>query len=219
MNTYKEIKNLDYKDFINLNQHIKKIDYAVKKIQKAYGVSGERDAEINDIYDYFLDDIRVMAKQLYADIRRTHHKIKPQQLKNCIEKGTAALLENYENIIGRYYIPPLSTSKWFQNIKTTFIENAKEQCKSNSQSFYNKYSRFLRKEKSNRILFWSAIIAAITGIVTVTPSSVTSYLYSQTILAIMSSQQNQISYVGSLVKDKKYQEMLEKDFLRHDLSS
>lgn len=160
--------NYDLKNFIDTDQHYRKLQRNAQKIRSKQPMC-QTNVYLHDLFDYFISDIKHIANYTYREAllkqSKNEIKIKPSELKILIKNATESFLQDYNRIIQGYNAGGMFRE--YDNIQADidlFKECAKQTCEKQCDIYFAKYQDSLKKQRNNKRMLSASIIAAITGI-------------------------------------------------------
>lgn len=163
---------LDFNDFLNVQQHHKKIEHGAQELREKYALSPIVIKQYaHDLFDFFLDDIRKVASDIYQEILHKKYRLDgklnftPADLRTCIENGTYSLLTSYNRIIANINMGGMFRD--FDNAnqeKTLFNEEAQALCKKQSEIFETKYIKLLEKNRREYLTYIGVVVGGVAGL-------------------------------------------------------
>lgn len=158
-------------DFIDLNHHFSKLARDIKRVEKRAPIA-LLNLHLQELFDHFISDIESIAKEIYDEalLKKTSKKAKitPAELKNLIISGAQTAVEKYDETIQSRNIEHLESK--FARAKPdidSFKLLAKQTYEKQSDIYSDRYHENLKRERNEWLILCAAIIAALTGILTV----------------------------------------------------
>lgn len=174
---------LNFEDFIDVDYHFNKIKRHTLKIRNEYAPIGEPVQYLHSLFDFFLDDIKSVANEIYEkilhELDNDYIKFNKLELKTCISDGTQRFIILYESIIKGYNLGgTFREHDKFSEDLTAFKLRAQQQSKIQSESICSKHTNLLKKKRRENWNYWATIIAAIMSTVGVA-IAILSYILSK----------------------------------------
>ncbi|HHX8598180.1 TPA: hypothetical protein ACVO5S_001886 [Legionella pneumophila] len=155
---------------INTDFHFDKVRRDSIKIKANYPV--DTLGYMNHLYDFFLDDLTIIAEQLYEDflinLKSNSVKCSFVELEAHFVIELQNILPNYDRIINGYnFGGMLREYRTLEEDKKNFKINADNKIKKLAKSFSYKYRDLLKKERQMNFTTLAAIVGAIGTIITI----------------------------------------------------
>ncbi|WP_298624311.1 hypothetical protein [uncultured Legionella sp.] len=157
---------LNFEDFIDVDYHCHKINRYALKIKKEHAPIADPAQYLHSLFDFFLDDIKNVANEIYEkilhELDKGSIKFTKSELNTCICNGLQRFIALYENIIKGYNFGGMfrEHDKFSEDL-TAFKFRAQQQSKIQSESVCSKHTNLLKKKRRENWNSWATIIAAI----------------------------------------------------------